>query len=164
MHMYNIFTMWWNFVWIQIESILQMTHRRYLRWYFLFFRQYIPFPYDKFLTQPNWKSLQTKISMLMKIAERFPNMSKTLLEKEKLLVTSNFSFSHNVFKSLVLQIRKNQGLFGKRLFEDLQGPLSPAVPLYHCTFKANAFFFMVVETPGYMVKDYEAEIILKDFL
>ena len=32
---------------------------------------------------------------------------------EKLLVTSNFSFSHSVFKRLVLQTYKNQGLFGK---------------------------------------------------
>ena len=36
-------------------------------------------------------------------------------EKVKLLVTSNFSFSHSVFKRLVLQTRKNQGLFGKGL-------------------------------------------------
>ena len=36
-------------------------------------------------------------------------------EKEKLLVTSNFSFSHSVFKRLVQQTRKNQGLFGKGL-------------------------------------------------
>ena len=40
---------------------------------------------------------------------------KTLWEKEKLLVMSNFSFSHSVFKRLVLQTRKNQGLFGKGL-------------------------------------------------
>ena len=40
---------------------------------------------------------------------------KTLWEKEKLLITSNFSFSHGVFKRLVLQTRKNQGLFGKGL-------------------------------------------------
>ena len=33
----------------------------------------------------------------------------------KLLVTSNFSFSHSVFKRLVLQTRKIQGLFGKVL-------------------------------------------------
>ena len=32
-----------------------------------------------------------------------------------MLVTSNFSFSHRVFKRFVLQRRKNQGLFGKRL-------------------------------------------------
>ena len=38
-----------------------------------------------------------------------------LQEKEKLLVMSNFSFSHSVFKRLVLQTRKNQGLFGKGL-------------------------------------------------
>ena len=36
-------------------------------------------------------------------------------EKEKLLVTSNFSFSPSVLKRLVLQTRKNQGLFGKGL-------------------------------------------------
>ena len=34
---------------------------------------------------------------------------------EKMLVTSNFSFSHSVFKRLELQTRKNQGLFGKGL-------------------------------------------------
>ena len=34
-------------------------------------------------------------------------------KEEKLLVTSNFSFSHSVFKRLVLQTRKNRGLFGK---------------------------------------------------
>ena len=36
-------------------------------------------------------------------------------EKGKLLVTSNFSFSLSVFYSLVLQTRKNQGLFEKEL-------------------------------------------------
>ena len=36
-----------------------------------------------------------------------------LWEKEKLLVTGNFSFSHSVFKRLVLQTLKNQGLFRK---------------------------------------------------
>ena len=37
-------------------------------------------------------------------------------EKEKLLVTSNFSFSHSVFKRLVLQTCKNQqSFFGERV-------------------------------------------------
>ena len=36
-------------------------------------------------------------------------------EKEKLLVTSNFSVSYIVFKGHELQTRKNQGLFGKGL-------------------------------------------------
>ena len=43
------------------------------------------------------------------------DVSKTLWEEEKSLFTSNFSFSHNVFKRLVLQTRKNQDLFGKGL-------------------------------------------------
>ena len=49
------------------------------------------------------------------MAESSPNGKKTLWEKEKLLVTSNFSFSHSVFKRPLLQTHKNQGLFGKRL-------------------------------------------------
>ena len=36
-------------------------------------------------------------------------------KREKLVVTSNFSFSHSVFKRVVLQTRKNQGFFGKGL-------------------------------------------------
>ena len=51
---------------------------------------------------------------------------KTLSEKEKLLVMSNFSFSHIVFKRLVLQTHKNNGLFGKglRVQSDDQSVLS----------------------------------------
>ena len=49
------------------------------------------------------------------MVESSPNEKKTLWEQEKLLVTSNFSFSRSVFKRLVLQTRKNQGLFGKGL-------------------------------------------------
>ena len=51
----------------------------------------------------------------MKMAESSQDVEKTLWEKKKLLVTSNFSFSHCVFKRLVLQTHKNQGLFGKEL-------------------------------------------------
>ena len=69
----------------------------------------------KFLTLPNWKTLQMTISNLMKMEESSSNRYKTLWEKEKLLVTSNFSFSHNVFKRLILQACKNQGLFGQGL-------------------------------------------------
>ena len=43
------------------------------------------------------------------------SLLKTMREKEKLLVTSNFFFSHRVFKRLVLQTRKNRSLFGQRL-------------------------------------------------
>ena len=51
----------------------------------------------------------------MKMEVSSSNGKKTRWEKEKLLVTSNFSFSHSVFKRLVLPTRKNQGLFGKGL-------------------------------------------------
>ena len=49
------------------------------------------------------------------MAESFPEQVKTLLEKEKFLSKSNLSFSHSVFKRLVLYTSKNQGFFGKGL-------------------------------------------------
>ena len=60
-------------------------------------------------------SLQTTISNLMKMAENSLKWGqKILLEKEKLLVTSNFILP-SVFKRLKSQTNENQGLFGKGL-------------------------------------------------
>ena len=52
------------------------------------------------------------------MAESSLKGQKTLGEKKKLLVTSNFFFSPSVFKRLVLQTGKNQGLLGKWLNYD----------------------------------------------
>ena len=41
--------------------------------------------------------------------------NKTLWEKQKLFIASNFSFSYSVSKRLVLQTHKKQRLFGKGL-------------------------------------------------
>ena len=57
------------------------------------------------------------ITNLMKMAEGPSIWVEKHWEMEKLLVTSNFFFSHSVFKRLLLQTRKNQGLFGKGLNE-----------------------------------------------
>ena len=51
----------------------------------------------------------------MKMVESSPKGQITLREKEKLLIMSNFSFSHSVFKTILLQTCKNKGLFGKRM-------------------------------------------------
>ena len=40
---------------------------------------------------------------------------KTLWEKKKLLVTSNFFFSHNIFKNCLLLMRQNEYLWSKGL-------------------------------------------------
>ena len=55
------------------------------------------------------------ISNLMKMAESSPKGQEAWLDEEKLLVMSNFSFSHSVFKGLELQTRKNKGFLGKGL-------------------------------------------------
>ena len=70
---------------------------------FFFFN---PFPNNKFYTLPYSKCLQTTILNLMKMAESSSDGWKTLWEKEKLLVTSNFSFSHSVFKACFLEASK----------------------------------------------------------
>ena len=57
---------------------------------------------------PNYKLKEIADDNLMKMAESSSNRSKTLCEKEELLIMSNFSFSHGVF---VPQTRKNQGYY-----------------------------------------------------
>ena len=71
------------------------------------------------------------------MVESSPKGLKTLLEKEKLLITSNFSFSHSVFKRRVLQTRKNQGLFGK----GLKGFFSRVIKTFSMRLKKNLPFF-----------------------
>ena len=56
----------------------------------------------------------------MKIEESSLNGWKTLWVKEKLLVTSNFSFSHSVFKRLVSQGRQKVSLSGNGLIFQLE--------------------------------------------
>ena len=69
------------------------------------------------------------------MVESSPIGSKTLWEKEKLLVSSNFSFSHSVFRRLVLQTGKNKGLFGKGLNSYIA---AESRPTKYCP---NDFFF-----------------------
>ena len=72
------------------------------------------------------------------MAEKFPNGYKTLREKEKLLVTSNFSFSHSVFKRLVSQGRQKESLCGNGLKKEI-------IILATLNFSsANAFSFVKV--------------------
>ena len=90
-------------------------------------------------------------SNLMKMTETSPNGLKTLWEKEKLLVTSNFSFSRSVFKRLVLQTPKIQGLFGKGLI--LNPPLlfpSPSVHGKKCNLPNSEHFLHNRFNPAYI--------------
>ena len=52
------------------------------------------------------------------------NCLKTLQEKQKMLVISIFSFSHNVFKKLLFQVRLRSGLCGKELNLGMTSSLS----------------------------------------
>ena len=62
---------------------------------------------------------------------------KTLWEKEKMLVTSIFSFSHNVVKKLLLLGHENQGLFGK------------ALKIYWCIYLGLWWLTLSQASPGF---------------
>ena len=66
-------------------------------------------------TESDCRRCRQQFSNLMKMAEDSSNSQKTLWEKEKLLVVTNFFFSYSVFKQLLLQTRKNQGSCEKGL-------------------------------------------------
>ena len=63
------------------------------------------------------------ISMRRKLQKVFKKVIKHCRKRRNCSLTSNFSFSHSVFKRLVLQTRKNQGLFGKgfNLYQRIPG-------------------------------------------
>ena len=51
----------------------------------------------------------------MKLVESSPKGMESTVGKGEIARYEQFSFSHSVFKRLVMQTRKNQGLFGKGL-------------------------------------------------
>ena len=77
---------------------------------------------------------------------------KTLREKEKLLVTSNFSFSHNVFHSYISLEHKNAVLCGNGLIHQICRKYLSQVGLHSPPrlTKAETFCFQSI---FYMAKD-----------
>ena len=71
----------------------------------------ISLPFSSNLKLSSAKSFSLEESKIL----LFGKGLKTQWKEEKLLIMSNFSFSDSVFKRLVRQTRKNQGLFGKGL-------------------------------------------------
>ena len=74
-----------------------------------------PFPKRQILDTSKLKEFADNNFKFDEMAESFTIAKKTLRDKEKLLVTSNISFSHSVFKRLIVQTLFNKGLFGKGL-------------------------------------------------
>ena len=74
-----------------------------------------PFPKQQILDFSKLKEFADYKFEFNENGRKFSKRVENTVEKEKLLVTSNFSFSNSVFKRFILQTRKNQGLFGKGL-------------------------------------------------
>ena len=74
-----------------------------------------PFPRRHILDSSKPKKFADDNLKFDENSRKFSKRVKTLWEKGKLLVTSNFCFSHSVFKRLEMQTRKIKGLFGKGL-------------------------------------------------
>ena len=70
-------------------------------WYLLFFN---PIPNDKILNQSKLKAFaDSKMNLTKKLKFAFEKVENIVGKKEKMLVTSIFSFSNNVFKRLLTQ-------------------------------------------------------------
>ena len=82
---------------------------------------------------------------LMKIPEISLNGQKTLWVKEKLLITSNFSISHSVFKRLVSQGRQKVSLCGNRLIICLEHGGTQILQSHHHCHSISAGIAQLVE-------------------
>ena len=68
-----------------------------------------PFPKRQILDSSKLRVCRQQFQILWKWQQVIQRARKHW--EKNLLITSNFSFSHSVFKRLVLQTHKNQGLF-----------------------------------------------------
>ena len=74
-----------------------------------------PFPNDKILDSSILKEFADDNFNFDENGRKFLKWVENIVGKGELLILSNFSFLHSVFKRLTLQTCKNQGLFGKGL-------------------------------------------------
>ena len=74
-----------------------------------------PFPHDKILDQTRLKAFaDDKLNVTKMIISDFDRVDN-IVGKGEIACTSNFSFSHNVFKRLLSQRRQKVSLFGNGL-------------------------------------------------
>ena len=74
-----------------------------------------PFPYDKILGQTKLKAFaDDKLNVTKMIISIFDRV-ENIVGKGEMACTSNFSFSHNVLKSLLSQTRQKVSLCGNGL-------------------------------------------------
>ena len=72
-----------------------------------------PFPHDKILDQTKFKAFaDDKLSVTKMIISVFDRV-ENIVGKGEIACTSNFSFSHNVFKKLLSLSRQKVSLCGK---------------------------------------------------
>ena len=110
------------------------------------FTKIFSFCNNKFWTLPNWKSVQMTILNLIKLTENSPKRWKTMWEKKKLLITSNFSFSHSVFERPALQTHKSKGLLGKGLITMKYKPLDNIWKSRKCLWSPFFTFPVMIST------------------
>ena len=88
-----------------------------------------PLPDDKILDWSKWKQIAEKCYSAFKIENKYHKGWTTLWEEDKLLVTSNFSFSYNVFHSYIYLLCQNAVLCVNRLSE----PLASLITFFRTT-------------------------------
>ena len=86
-------------------------------YFFFYFCQAVvnPFPHGKIFDQIKWKAfLDDKLNVTNMIISVFDGV-ENIVGKGEIACTSNFSFSHNIFKRLLSQPLQNVSLCGNGL-------------------------------------------------
>ena len=74
-----------------------------------------PFPHDKILDQTKLKAFADDKLNVTKVIISVCDRAENIVGKGEIACTSNFSFSHNVFKRLLSQRRQKASLCGNGL-------------------------------------------------
>ena len=76
---------------------------------------FYPFPHDKLLNQTKLKAFADDTLIVTKMIISVFDRVENIAEKGEIACTSNFSFSNNVYKSLLSQTRQKVSLCGNGL-------------------------------------------------
>ena len=77
-----------------------------------------------FWALPNQQQVKIWCQKYLQMGYNYLIEEKTLWEKGKLLIMSNFLFSHNVFKGCLLLMRQNEYLWSRGLSDHKETPSS----------------------------------------
>ena len=95
------------------------------------------FPHDKILDKTKLKAFADDKSNLSKMIISVFDRVENIVGKGEIACTSNFSFSHNVFKRILCQTRQKVSLCGNGLNEKISLVVKSAIGHVLCVYETQ---------------------------